>query len=86
MRWEIKIINQAPITVDVDESRNLATEFTEFKTRPRTFWEWVRRAERYWQVTETVSLHPETVVMIKLLTPRRSSKRAVIGFQVPHTE
>ena len=76
--WEIRLINQEPVRVDVDDARNLTEEygFLEEAHGDARWWKfWAVRPSPYWQVTDTVVLHKDAIVGVlprkpKMLKPR----------------
>lgn len=79
--WEIRIISQPPVRVEVAEARNLAQEFERVLEVRRTFRQWLFRVPKYWQVTDKVCLHTGVVISVQRLKRSRSEPAAnAIGF------
>lgn len=77
--WEIRLIDQPPIRVQIEEDRDLVEEYevvrARAKPRPWRFWE---RPDPFWQVTPEIIVHHEMVVGV---LPRRPKEpRNPIGF------
>lgn len=77
-RWEIRLANQGPIRVNVEDERNLAEEYEMFEAWYHARRWWHRRRSPFWRVTDDVVLHAEIVAGV-CLKPVRPEKRA-IGF------
>lgn len=77
--WEIRVINQEPIRVEVEDTRNLGAEYEAFDSGFHSGrWKFWQRRSPYWYITDTIMLHKDIVVGVyprKLKTPRPS-----IGF------
>lgn len=66
-RWEIRLANQPPIRVDVDDARNLSQEYQAFRDHAlsRGWRFWRPQPNPYWQISEEVALHHEIVAGIR---------------------
>lgn len=77
-QWEIRLINQGPVRVDVDEERNLCEEYEAFEAlHNHSRWRFWRSKSPYWKVTDAVVLHKDAIVGV---LPRRPKIRQSIGF------
>jgi hypothetical protein len=66
--WEIKLVQQKPIRVEVDDDRNLRAEYEALMKRP---W-WRRRVT--WRVTDTVTVHIDAVMAVQKAPKPRKGK------------
>lgn len=79
--WEIRLANQAPIRVEVDDSRNLSEEYHAFQaSQRRPFWAFWRQTNPYWKVTDLVTLHYDIVAGV--MPKRVKEARQPIGFNM----
>ena len=68
--WEIRLANQPPLRVDVEDQRNLAAEYAEFveTVTPRSWKFWRQPSNPYWKISPEVVLHHEIVAGV---SPKR---------------
>ena len=66
-RWEIRLANQPPIKVEVEDSRNLVQEYQQFRAGATAKgWRfWLPDPNPYWTVLPEVVLHHEIVAGIR---------------------
>jgi len=77
-QWEIRLINQGPVRVDVEEERNLCDEYEAFEAyQQHARWRFWRSKSPYWRVTDAVVLHRDVIVGV---LPRKAKPRRTIGF------
>jgi hypothetical protein len=89
-QWEIRLANQPPVKVEVEEGRNLAAEYWAFQAEhdawpEPTWWDrlkfWRSTEEspsEYWQITDTVILHKDIVAGVMPKKPK--PPKHAIGF------
>jgi hypothetical protein len=83
VRWLVRMDNQPPVVVIVDDARNLSAEFEHAATDTRGFWHWVTRRPRLWQITEQVTVDCHAVLGVEPLPKQKAErKRARIGFSI----
>jgi hypothetical protein len=79
--WEIRIINQEPVRVDVEDERNLTEEYTDFDAyhEGTRWWKfWRPKLSPYWQITDSVVVHKDAVVGVVPRKPKM--QKQPIGF------
>lgn len=79
--WEIRVINQEPVRVDVEEERNLTDEYASLDAvhAATRWWKfWAPRPSPYWHITDVVVLHKDVVVGVMPRKPKVPRPR--IGF------
>jgi len=77
-RWEIRLVNQEPVRVEVEEDRNLSEEYAAFDAFHDSIrWRFWRKASPYWQVTESVVLHKDIVAGV---LPKPKPVKRSLGF------
>jgi hypothetical protein len=77
--WEIRLANQDPVRVDVEDERNLTEEYSDFEARhDANRWRFWRRLSPFWQVTEAVTIHKDIIVGVMPRKPK--AQRPKIGF------
>lgn len=84
--WEIRIVDQPPIKVEITDGRNLSKEFTQFchdltASRPPKWKFWAKPQDLYWVVNEDTKLHVQMVAAILICKKVRGLRRE-IGFHV----
>jgi len=77
--WEIRLANQEPIRVEVEDHRNLPEEYGEFASaHEANRWRFWDKPSPYWQVTDQVVVHKDIIVGV---LPRRVKQpKPSIGF------
>jgi|NOAtaT_7_FD_contig_21_11618080_length_290_multi_2_in_0_out_0_1 hypothetical protein len=69
--WEIRIANQEPVRVDIEEERNLSEEYADLEAYHDSLrWRFWRRASPYWKVTDAVVIHKDVVVGVLPKKPK----------------
>lgn len=88
--WEIRLADQPPLVVDVEDGRNLAVELTSLvqaalATKQRAWWKiWEQREiDPYWQITDRHRYHLSVIAGVKPAMKPKRDKRTVIGFKLP---
>lgn len=77
--WEIRLANQNPIRVDVeDETRNLCAEYEAFSAEQPSRWAFWKRDQAFWKVTDDVLIHRDLVAGVLLKKPKPD--KGTIGF------
>lgn len=87
--WEIRLVDQPPVRVELEAGRNLSDEFSAFRAKcmaaqPPKWKFWARRDDQdlYWIINETTKLHIQMVAAVLICKKARSLKRE-IGFHAP---
>lgn len=80
--WDIRIVHQPPMRVEVSDDRNLVEEFLGVLNLRRSFLQWVSREPVYWQVTDTVCLERDSVLGVEGVARGRRARKPPIGFKV----
>jgi hypothetical protein len=79
MLWEIRLANQDPIRIEVDDARNLREEYALFEEEhAANRWKFWRRLSPFWQVTDNVAIHRELIAGV--LTRKPKAPKNHIGF------
>jgi hypothetical protein len=78
--WEIRLMNQPPVRVDVADDRNLIEEHVEFEQAHADvrWWSYRKRPSPFWQITDTVVVHREMIAGVLPKKPKVEKDR--IGF------
>lgn len=88
--WEIRLVDQPPMRVEVENGRNLAREFSAFRDglakKQRLRWQFWKRdtLDPYWVINEQTKLHVQMVAGVLIMKPVRKLKNdhKEIGFHV----
>jgi hypothetical protein len=78
--WEIRLVNQPPVRVDVEDDRDLVAEhaaFEEVHSEVR-WWSFWNRPSPFWHITDTVVVHREMIAGVLPKKPKVDKAR--IGF------
>ena len=80
--WEIRVIDQPPVMIDVAPERNLSEEFAaaqQAAATPVRFWQ--RKPEVLWAITDEAVIRPEFVMAVVRRKRRKpDAAPTVIGF------
>lgn len=71
--WEIRLANQEPVRVDVEEDRNLTEEYFDLDAAhgAARWWKfWSRRPSPFWQISDSVVIHKDIVVGVMPRKPK----------------
>lgn len=75
-RWEIQRVDQPPVVIEVDDTRNLATEWQAFSAkRKRTL------KDRVWRPADGCALDARLIVgVVKVQDHERKRRARIAGF------
>jgi hypothetical protein len=69
VEWEIRLVDQGPIRVWVEDERNLSAEYVSLlaEQEPRRWW--TRKPNVYWYVVDDLVLNADFVVSVRPRKP-----------------
>lgn len=78
-QWLIRLANQGPVRIEVEDDRNLTDEYEEFaEWHGSQRWKFWERKSPFWRVTDDVVIHKDIVAGI---LPRiEKPAKAPVGF------